>query len=87
MIILATVIINSCTNKPNVQMDNDTFKMLKLSQNRKAGRPTITVSSLRRQPAELQADRAGIIFLTKQHQLIKHNNNHRCHEIGLKKKP
>ena len=36
--------------------------MLKLSRNRKAARPTITVSSLRRQPAELQADRAGSIF-------------------------
>ena len=56
IIVLATRLPNASTNKAYVDIDDDIFKMMKISRARQAGRSKKTVGALQRQPNELQTN-------------------------------
>ena len=60
---MAARLPNKSTNKFYLDINNDVFRMMKISNVRKPGRPAKTVGALLKQPSDLQKKRIVVFYI------------------------
>ena len=75
VIVLASRLPNAASIRNYVDIEDDIFKMMKITRTRRQGRPKNIVGALSREPNELQSDKVGALYFV----MMKLNLLHQLH--------